>query len=236
MAGMFQNYRSKHHPDADVRLALCIDQLSGRAVSTRVRDVLRQRDRKLWLEMESSTLSGILIESLVQACPEKKFILTIRDVYTWCDSWINHNINSPPKDSSGFGRLDRVRLRVDDFPPNRHDSPLQALGFPSLAGYFQLWAAHNTAVLEAVPEDRLFIVKTDEIIGRMPAIASWLGVPPGTLRLDRAWLAAARRKHGVLSRLDPGYVRDVAAQYCEPLMTQYFPELAGPAVPAAAAN
>jgi hypothetical protein len=229
MAGMFQNYRSKHHPDAGLRLTLCIDKLSSRADSTRARDVLRQRDQKLWLEMESSTLSGILIESLVQACPTKKFTPTIRDVYSWCDSWINHNINSPPRDSSGFARLDRVRLRVDDFPPNRHDGPLQALGFPSLGGYFQLWAAHNTVVLETVPEDRLLIVRTDEIIDRMPAIAAWLGVPLDTLRLDRAWLAAAPRKHGVLSRLDPGYVRDVAARYCEPLMRQYFPELVGPA-------
>jgi hypothetical protein len=186
--------------------------------------------------MESSTLSGILIESLLEACPEKKFILTIRDVYSWCDSWINHNINSPPNTASGFGRLDRVRLRADDFPASRHDGPLQALGFPSLAGYFQLWAAHNTAVLKAVPEERLLIVKTDEIIDRMPAIAAWLGVRTETLRLDRARLEVARRKHGVLAQLDPGYVRDTAAQYCEPLMTQYFPALAGQAVAEAPAS
>jgi hypothetical protein len=183
---------------------------------------LRRRDRLLQLEMESSSLAGILIEPLVKACPEKKFILTIRGLYAWCDSWLDHNINLPPTDSSLFGALDRVRLRVDDFPPTKYDAPLVERGFPSLACYFQLWASHNTRVLRAVPERQLLVVKTEEINERIPDIAHWVGVPPQTLQAERARLFAAPKKHGLLATLDASYVRETAQRCCGPLMEQYF--------------
>ena len=222
MAGIFENYRSAHHPDADTRLTLAMSYLKGELDAARAERTLRRRDRLLQLEMESSSLAGILIEPMVKACPEKKFILTMRDVYTWCDSWLDHNINSPPTAASLFGALDRMRLRLEDFPPTKYDAPLVARGFPSLACYFQLWARHNTRVLQTVPEERLLVVKTEDISDRIPDIAHWVGVPPQTLRADRGWLFAAPKKHGLLATLDASYVRETAQRFCAPLMEQYF--------------
>src|SRR5207247_5842007 len=108
--------------------------------------------------MDSSSVAGILIEPLLAACPGKRFILTIRDVYSWCDSWLDHNINTPPVDSSPWTVLDRVRLRADDLRPTKFDSPLSERGLPPLACYFQLWADHNARILEAVPRERLLVV------------------------------------------------------------------------------
>jgi hypothetical protein len=221
MAGIFENYRSAHHPDAHTRLALAMGYLRGDVDAARAERTLRRRDRVLQLEMESSSLAGILIEPMVKACPEKKFILTIRDVYAWCDSWIDHNINEPPTAAAPFGALDRVRLRVDDFPPTKYDAPLVERGCPSLACYFQLWASHNTRVVQAVPAGRLLIVKTNDISDRIPDIAHWVGVPPQTLRTDRAWLFAAPKKHGLLATLDASYVRETAQRFCSPLVEQY---------------
>jgi sulfotransferase family protein len=222
MAGLFENYRAAHHPDAHTRLTLAIRYLQGDVDAAVVQRTLRRRDRLLQLEMESSTLAGILIEPMVKACPEKKFILTMRDVYSWCDSWLDHNINEPPTASSLFGALDRVRLRVADFPPTKFDAPLVERGLPPLACYFQLWAEHNTRVLQAIPEGRLLIVKTEDIRDRIPDIARWAGVPPQTLRADRGWLFAAPKKHGVLATLDAAYVRETAQRFCGPLMERYF--------------
>ena len=221
MAGIFENYRSAHHPDADARLKLAIGYLKGELDATRAEQTLRRRDRLLHLEMESSTLAGMLIEPMVKACPEKKFILTMRDVYTWCDSWLDHNINSPPTPTSLFGTLDRVRLRVEEFPLSKYDAPLAERGFPSLACFFQLWANHNSGVLQTVPAERLLIVRTDQISNRIADIAQWVGVPPETLRRDRAWLFVAPKKHGVLARLDASYVRETAEHFCGLLMRQY---------------
>ena len=133
MAGIFENDRSEHHPDVNLRLPLAAAFLEGEVDDATARKILRRRDRLLRLEMESSSLAGILIEPLARACPDKKFVLTIRDVYSWCDSWIDHNINRPPDDSSPWAKLDRVRLRVGDVPPTKFDAPLIERGFPPLA-------------------------------------------------------------------------------------------------------
>jgi hypothetical protein len=222
MAGLFGAYRSAHHPDAHTRLGLAMAYLQGQVDVAAAAETLRRRDRLLGLEMESSTLAGTLIEAMVAACPEKKFILTMRDVYSWCDSWLDHNINEPPAPSSLFGQLDLIRLRVQDFAPTRHDAPLVARGFPSLACYFQLWTSHNARVLAAVPPARLLVVKTGEIRDRIPDIAGWVGVPPETLRADRSWLFAAPKKHRVLAALDPSYVRETAERHCGELMRGFF--------------
>ena len=222
MAGLFANYRSAHHPDAHARLTLAIGYLRGELDATRAQRTLRRRDWLLQLELESSSLAGTLIDALVKACPQKKFILTIRDVYSWCDSWLDHNINQPPKGSSLFAVLDQVRLRVNDFPPTKWDAPLIMHNLAPLACYFQLWAHHNAQVLHAVPKHRLLIVKTDEISDRIPDIAAWAGVSSSALRADQAWLFATAQKHRMLARCDPSYVRDTAQRFCGPLMKEYF--------------
>jgi hypothetical protein len=187
MAGLFERYRSAHHPDQDVRLPLAARYLKGEVQDAAAARVLRRRDRLLRLEMESSSLAGILIEPLSAACPDKKFILTVRDVYTWCDSWIDHNVNDPPESSSPWTALDRIRLRVDEVEPTRFDSPLIDRGLPPLACYFHLWAEHNSRVLEVVPPTRLLVVETSQILAKTGELAVWAG---GSSRdaPHRAWV------------------------------------------------
>ena len=175
--------------------------------------------------MESSSLAGILIEPLSAACPDKKFILTVRDVYTWCDSWIDHNVNDPPESSSPWTALDRIRLRVDEVEPTRFDSPLIDRGLAPLACYFHLWADHNSRVLEVVPPSRLLVVETSQILAKTGELAVWAGVPPGTLSTERGWIFSTPRKHRVLATLDRSYVQDTADRICGPLMSRYFPEV-----------
>jgi hypothetical protein len=225
MAGLFANYRSEHHPDPEWRLRIAIAYLRREIDAAQVQRLLRRRDRLLWLEMESSSLAGILIEPFLHAFPARKFILTLRDAYSWCDSWIDHNINSPPGERSPWAELDRVRLRVGEFSPTRYDAPLSARGCAPLACYFQLWASHNTRVLETVPAQQLLIVKTAQIRANLADIAAWAGVAPETLRAERSWLFAAPAKHRVLASLDPDYVQDTAERFCAPLLRQYFADL-----------
>lgn len=224
IAGIFENYRCEHHPDTSTRLPLAIAYLNQEVDNEHAQRILKKQDRSMWLEMESSSLAGILISAIVEACPKKKFILTMRDVYSWCDSWLDHNINSPPSDSSPWARLDKVRLRIKDFPPTKYDAPLTELGFPSLACYFQLWGSHNAQVLETVPDERLLIIRTQDIIEMLPKIAEWLEVGADTLKPERGWLFAAPKKHGTLAKLDRVYVRETAEAFCDTLMQQYFPD------------
>ena len=217
LAGIFEGYRSAHHPDGELRLGLASAFLRGELDAAPARRTLRRRDRALWLEMESSSLAGILIEPLARACPDKKFVLTVRDPLGWCDSWLDHNLNLPPEPGSPWAALDRLRLRVADFPATRFDAPLTERGFPPLACFFQLWASHNQRVLEALPAERLLVLRTGEIAGRLPELAAWAGVPVETLRADRSRLFVAPKKHGMLGLLDPSYVHELAERSCGPL-------------------
>jgi Sulfotransferase domain len=225
MAGLFETYRSAHHPDETVRLPLATAYLKGEVEEDAAKRVLRRRDRLLQWEMESSSLAGILIEPLSVACPSKKFILTIRDVYSWCDSWIDHNITQPPEYASPWAVLDRVRLRIDEFRPTKLDAPLTERGLPPLACYFRLWADHNARVLEFLPPSRLLVVETHEILAKLAEIAAWAGVPLETMRPDRGWLFSTPEKHRVLATLDRSYVQDTADRICGRLMNQYFPDV-----------
>jgi len=225
LAGLFDGFRSRHHADADLRLRLCSEALDGVLDPIQAQAILRRRDRRLWLEMDSSSLVGILIEHYLAACPDKRVILTMRDVFSWCDSWIDHNLMIPPEPSSPWTHLDRKRLRVDDVAPTRHDEPLLALGFPPLPCFFQLWTTHNETVLRAVPGDRLLIVRTSEILERLDRIAAFAGVPSEALKPERGWLFASTKKHHVLANLDPEYVAETAARMCGPLMERFFPEV-----------
>ena len=222
MAGLFNAYRAEHHPDCEIRLELAIGLLQSKLAEDEIERLLRRRDRALWLEMESSTLAGILIAPLARACPTKRFVLTVRDVYSWCNSWFDHNLNFPEK--SQFTDLDRVRLQPEAFPLTRYDRPLQDRGFFSLAAYFSLWSRHTRRVLETLPAERLLVVKTHEILARLLEIATFAKVPVNSLRPERGWEFRTQRKHQLLATLDPEYIRETAEHCSGELMKRFFSE------------
>jgi hypothetical protein len=220
MAGLFNAYRTEHHPDRDLRIELAMGLIQGKLAEDKIERVLRRRDRALLLEMESSTLAGILIAPLARACPTKRFVLTVRDVYSWCDSWFDHNINFP--EESRFTDLDRLRLKPDAFPPTRYDRPLQERGFFSLAAYFGLWSRHTRHVIDVLPAERLLIVRTHEILARLPEIATFARVPVSSLQPARGWEFRTQRKHQLLATLDPEYIRETAEHCSGELMQRFF--------------
>ena len=220
MAGLFNAYRAEHHPDRDIRIELAMGLILGKLAEDKIERLLRRRDRALWLEMESSTLAGILIAPLARACPTKRFVLTVRDVYSWCDSWFDHNLNFP--EESRFTDLDRLRLEPEVFPPSRYDRPLQDRGFFSLAAYCNLWSRHTRHVLDALPAERLLVVRTHEILARLPEIAAFARVPVDSLQPERGWEFRTQRRHRLLAMLDPDYVRETAERCSGELMERFF--------------
>jgi hypothetical protein len=224
IAGLFEGYRSAHHPDGRVRLRLASAYLRGEVDDVEAERILRRRDRLLRLEVESSSLAGSLIRPLFAACPDKRFVLTIRDVYSWCDSWLDHDVNQPPVPSTPWTVYNDLRLRRSETEPTPFDRPLVDRGLLPLECYFGLWTRHNAGVLETVSPERLLVVETGRILESVPEIAAWAGIQAGTLRTDRGWLYSTTEKHHLLSTLDPAYVRDTADRICGPLMMRFFPD------------
>lgn len=228
IAGLFENFRGGHHPDRDRMLELAIGYLENRLDDHRLETILRRRDRELWFEIESSSLSGIVIRPLAAACPTKRFIVTVRDVYGWFNSWVDHGINHAGGPRTRFDDLDELRLRPADYPLTKHDRPLESRGMKSLEAHFALWARHYVEVFDSVPPERLLVVRTDEILNSVDTIADFAGIDAARLKTDRGRLFVAPKKHNVLAELDPGYVEDVAQRHCRDLMQRYFPDVDPP--------
>lgn len=214
-------YRSAHEPESDLLIQTVLSWKGKQADRRCKAQFVRTLDRRLRLEMNSSQLNLFFLETLAKEFPAAKFILTIRNPYAFADSFINHQLNDPRPDNPWRDfRLGRGRLRHV-----RQERLLENLGLYTLDGYFSYWAQHNRQVLEAVPPQRLLVVRTDQISRRLADIADFVGVDPASLDSSRSHSFRTKRKHGVLARLAPEFVEEKAQMHCGRLMREYFPEI-----------
>ena len=153
------------------------------------------------------------------------FILTFGDPSPGVDS-IFSDVHTPPSPPH-WAQLMRRRMKPEVYPHTKHDAPLAERGLYSLAGYFSYWTAHNRSVLERVPENRLLVVRTDEIVSRTGDMAYFLGVSEDSLvpEAGRKFATRGEKKHGMLARLDSAYVRETAESFCGDLLRRFYPEL-----------
>jgi hypothetical protein len=169
--------------------------------------------------MDSSQLNGHVIESLVALFPRAKFVLTIRDVYSFVNSAIDHHI-ARAGGSEAWKRMNLVKF--GNAVHSASDGPLAERGLFPLDGYLAYWVRHNQTVMDTVPPDRLLVVRTHEISGSLPQIAGFLRIESQTLDGSRSHEYPALEKLNVLGLLDPAYVEERVEAHCAPLMAQFF--------------
>src|SRR5262245_1998795 len=90
IASMFsKNVRAGHEPEAVPLMEKFIAWKGARLDEAQFTQWLRARDRRLALEVDSSTLNRDIAGILVREFPGARFVLTIRDCYSWCNSHMN---------------------------------------------------------------------------------------------------------------------------------------------------
>ena len=224
LVGMFQGaYRTAHEPDAEMFIEIIAAELEGRMPAEAVAAWLRQRDRRLWLEMDASLLNGSVVGHLVALFPDARFILTIRDCYSWLDSFINHI--QTRKASEAWKRWRRVRYAPAELVYSRGEEVLRDNGLYPVDAYLRRWATHNKEVLGAVPPHRLLVVRTDRIGDSAPQMAEFLGIPLNTIDVGQSHLNRRTAQAEILSRVDPGLVEQRVVEHCRELMAKYFPDI-----------
>jgi hypothetical protein len=224
IAHMFDNKLCVgHEPEGDELLDVVFDTLAGSLSETELNRYLLARDRRLWLEVDSSQLNYFFLVGLVELFPDAKFILTIRDPYSWLDSFLNHQLarGGGPK----WVKLRDIRFQPDVYVHQQGEQILKEKGLYTLDGYFSYWARHNHTVLETVPEDRLLVVRTDMISDRVDDIAAFAGVETNDIQRERTHAFKAKEKFGLLDRLDQQYLESKVNQYCADLVARFFPEI-----------
>jgi Sulfotransferase domain len=216
-----ERYRSAHEPENTRVAKMLLAAAEGGVSPEKVAKFVLRRDRRLWLEVESSFMIVFYLDVLLREFPDAKVILTIRDCYSWLDSKLNEGLWRPTTDLwRAFDAL-RYGRRHEAWAPE--EEALKANGFYSVAAYLAQWAWHNRTVLETVPPERLLVVRTHEITPSIPNIADFLGIPADHLDPGRSHRFKTKQKSGLVAGIDRSFLEDQADRHCRDLMDRFFP-------------
>lgn len=220
VAGLLRRrYRADHEPDYPFVIRRIVRD-DGTWSPLPERSLLA-RDRRLWLEMESCWLNVFNVDSLVTLFPESRFILTVRDCYSWLDSLVNHLERSDI--GPHWTRAQQAYYRPQDFEYQAGERAFEQVGLYPLRAYLSAWRWHNQKVLDVVPPGRLLVVPTHRIASSSDTIAEFLGIPADTLDPARGHEYSGARKFGILEKLDPSLLQDTVEELCGDLMARWFP-------------
>src|SRR4051812_19368550 len=127
-----RRYRVCHEAEDDQMIDVVFAAAEGRMSDADVTRWLVKRDKRLWLEMDASQLNYFFVRQLATAFPDSKYILTIRDCYSFVDSFINHQLARPAPEH--WRKLRDFRFKPEHYPPGEHERPLADRGLYSLDG------------------------------------------------------------------------------------------------------
>lgn len=220
---MFGNtLRSDHEAESDKVIDIVL-AAAGQVDGSEFDRYLLKRDRRLWLDIDSSQLNFFLISRLVKLFPDAKFILTIRNPYSWLDSFINHQLARGG--SEKWIKLRDLRFRPDIYTHQQGEMILKENGLYTLDGYLSYWGYHNRTIIDTVPEDRLLIVRTDKISEHVEEIASFAGILSSNLSKEKSHAFKAKAKFGLLDQVDQEYLECKVKEHCGDLIALFFPEI-----------
>jgi hypothetical protein len=223
---LFQNsYRAAHEIGSDEMIDWILKKERGEVTATQVTEWIRKRDQKLWLEMDSSQLNFYFLADYISEFPEAKFILTIRDCYTWLNSLLNEQLPSPTKQVGKWSDLKAFDQDTCPFDYGSEEITLKEKGFHPLEFYFADWARRIQKTREIVPPEKLLILRTDQLSYKIPEIAEFLRIPLEGLSQERSHAYKRLQKEDFVSGIDRSYFQRKADQYCTLLMQEFFPEI-----------
>jgi hypothetical protein len=224
IAGLFHHgVRAAHEPEAHEVIRAILDVAAGKMSDRQLRSYVRKRDRRLWLEVDSSQLNYFILDTLREEFPRARFLLTIRNCYAFVDSVLNDTLRRP--DTPEWKRLKDHRYRPALFTHPPEEQLLKERGLYTLDGYLSYWAAHNEKVLASVPAERLLVVRTDRITPEAGNICAFAGLPPESVDLGHSHEFKNPNKFGLLSQIDRGHLERTVDKYCRPLLGRFFPEV-----------
>jgi hypothetical protein len=215
--------RSAHEPENTELIRQIIDHHNRLVSDSELREFVKKRCIRLNLDVDSSQLNFFILKFLLEEFVEAFFILTIRDCYTWLDSFINFSLTYPSAEKWALLRDIRFGKRVDHFPPE--EKVLNANGLYSLEGYLKYWTYHNEQAISKIPQNKLLIIRTDRISNSIEELARFTGYRLKDISSDQKHAFKNPQKFNILKKIDPDYLEEKIKKYCSNLMEQYFPEI-----------
>jgi hypothetical protein len=219
LTAMLGGYRARHECDRLTIRDMTARVLAGDLAldSPEVRRAFRWRSVRYNMEADVAGNLSIFVGPLATLYPDARFVLLMRDCFSWLDSRIEHVLSRPHDDRSPF-HANRF-ARYDD----AHDpveAPLREAGLRPIASYLRSWAEISQGVLDAAPADRLLVIRTEDLDTSTPTLGRFLGIDPATIRVEHANHLSTRA--GLLAAVPHAYVRERAEELCAPLMERFW--------------
>lgn len=217
--------RAAHEPERAEVLSVVLQQAADSISADKIADWLRERDARLQLDVDISWCNFFLLDQLITTFPAAKFIVLVRDCYTWVESVIGHMlIREIPPDARTFMEF---WFRTNEHPHVHGERRLQGAGLFSLSAYLTAWNDHITKCASVIPADRMLIIRTHELTASLPAIEKFLEVPPGKLDAMQCNLNPGAWGGRIGDYLPVDLVETEVDRICRHTMNRYFPEIRG---------
>jgi glycosyltransferase involved in cell wall biosynthesis len=221
IAGMFSSYRAAHEVDARRFVPLATSVIRGDTDpgGPAVRKALRWRSARYNLEVDGANFLTPFASTIAQLYTDAKFVLTIRDCFTWLDSRVERLLRYPPAEDVPWFRDYLIALYDDDEIHQPEEAPLRDAGLRPLASYLRRWARYNELALD-LPASRLLVVRTEDIDDSIPAIACFAGVPAASLPVTHA--NRSPKSTRALAEIPASFIVTTAEKHCAELMERFW--------------
>ena len=223
LASMFAGVPAAHEPEAGDVIETLLDYEAGRRDWRALRNFVVDRDRRLGLAVDVSNLNIFLVDLLLELDPQARFVLTIRDPWSWLDSIVNQYLRREP--TAQWRAFADHRFGSDRVAHPPEERFLAEAGLYPLAGYLGYWRTHIDKAIHTVPADRLLVVRTDRIAAEGERIAEFGGL--AAVHVDRTRIHEYRNpaKQPILQRIPQAHLDAQVRAHCEPLVSRFFPEI-----------
>jgi hypothetical protein len=231
LAAVFDDcYRSAHEPDSARLVRLLIRHGRGEATEAELLAYMAELDRDRRLEMNASHLNTHFAPGLARTFPDARFVLLVRDCFSWANSAFNQNENEWRRNLARGEPKHWLEWHDFEFgSPDEHtytteEAILRERGHAPLSVFFALWARHYQIALDGIPPERLLVVRTANLSASMASIAAFLGIPAATLDVTNSVKYRARQDHRLIQSMPAEFVNRVAREHCAELMRRLYPD------------
>jgi hypothetical protein len=218
-----EKYRVGHEQHLEKTVSLIRGKMNGSLSWKEILSALKDRENQMRLECESNSLLAYLSSELAELFPKARFILTVREPYSWLSSNLKQHLSSPYSQLlSPYKRARDTRRKLygvlsdDDFP--EEEEALRRKGVWNIEAYLRYWSHQNRVVLNSVPDDRLLIIETTEISSSLNTISEFLEIPPDGLSREQSHTNSSKTGKDLIKELDRGYVDRQIDRYCSDMI------------------
>ena len=214
-----RSFRAEHEYMLMPTLSAAIGYAKGETTRAQFVEFVVQRDALGALAVDAAGFNFLYADVLLDLHPRARFILTIRDCYSWLNSCIGLLSND-------FYRSEKAEFignfinNVNQMSDGRFTWTTRPRCKVCLKQLMKMWSAANASLLRRIPADRLLVLRTGDLTDSIPEIAEFAGVAASDLDVDHA-----NKGPGLnfLSCFDGERLDRLVQRYCGHLMAERFP-------------